>query len=145
MTGGSRGAGPIAGVGLALRDGGGRVLLLRRRGSHGEGTWGLVGGHVEWGRTPARAMADEALEEVGVVVDPDAIRPLAFVASTVFAREGRHYLTLFGEAALPAGAEPRLLEPDKADGLGWLAPGAPPSPLFPPYADLLASGWGAIP
>ena len=59
---------------LVLQRPDGAVLLARRSGvTYGDGLWGLPGGHA--GRTEpwAQAAARETLEEVGVVVAPDAL------------------------------------------------------------------------
>ncbi len=65
---------PAIGVGLFLLNDAGQFMLLQRQGSHGAGCWGLVGGHLEWGKTPQEAAADEAGEEVGVTLDPPRSR-----------------------------------------------------------------------
>ncbi|MGI5211711.1 NUDIX domain-containing protein [Plantactinospora sp. CA-290183] len=51
---------------LVLVDADGRLLLVRHRG-HGD-DWGLVGGAVEIGESPAEAAVREAREEIGVEV-----------------------------------------------------------------------------
>ena len=62
---------------LVLQRPNGSVLLARRSGvAYGDGLWGLPGGHAERNESWALAAAREALEEVGVVVTPDALVPL---------------------------------------------------------------------
>ncbi len=53
-------------VGVLVRDGDGRILLVR----HVEGRWMLPGGAVDPGERPAEAAVREAWEEAGVVVEP---------------------------------------------------------------------------
>lgn len=56
---------PGVGVGvLVTREG--KVLIQRRTNAHGEGTWSLPGGHMEFGESPEQTAAREAKEEVNV-------------------------------------------------------------------------------
>lgn len=57
-------------VGGVIRDGGGRVLLIRRRHEPGKGLWSLPGGRIEEGETDAEALIREIAEETGLVVTP---------------------------------------------------------------------------
>ncbi len=78
-------ASPRVGVGvIVVRTG--RVLLGLRQGSHGEGTWALPGGHLEFGETVPACAARELLEETGLVAT--AFRPAPYT-SDVFAELGR--------------------------------------------------------
>ena len=59
-----------------------RVLMLKRKGAHGEGTWAPPGGHLEFGESLEECAMRETLEETGVVV-----RDVQFVALTGTAQE----------------------------------------------------------
>lgn len=123
---------PRVGVGVIVeRDG--RVLLMRRSGPHGAGTWCNPGGHLESGETLEDCARREAMEEVGV-----EIGDVSFIAVTndVFTESGRHYITLWVRGAYCSG-EATLNEREASD-MGWFAPDALPSPLFLPLANLLA-------
>jgi 8-oxo-dGTP pyrophosphatase MutT (NUDIX family) len=75
----------------------GRVLTVRKRGTS---MFMLPGGKPEAGETPAECAAREVHEELGVVVDPDALRLVGVwdapaanesgwtVRATVFAHDG---------------------------------------------------------
>jgi 8-oxo-dGTP diphosphatase len=80
---------PRVGVGILVRRHG-EVLLMRRHGAHGAGTWSPPGGNLDWGEEPAAAAARELEEETGIVGAP------SFFAYTndVFESEERHYVTL---------------------------------------------------
>jgi len=83
---------PKVGVGVAIiitKDD--KVLLMKRKGPHGQGTWSTPGGHLDFGETPEGCAAREAKEEVGL--DVVGIRFRA-VTNDVFEAEGKHYITL---------------------------------------------------
>lgn len=126
------------GVGAVVRDGG-RILVLRRAGAHGAGTWGLPGGHQEFGESPEGTAERETLEETGLVVRP-TVR-LGFTDDPM-PEIGRHYITLFiGCARL--GGEPELREPEKATALAWFTPDelrARRTELFEPLGRCLDAG-----
>jgi 8-oxo-dGTP diphosphatase len=105
------------GVGAVVRAHG-RVLVMRRAGVLGGGTWGIPGGHQEYGESPENTAVRETAEETGLVVVPTA--RLGFTDDPM-PEIGRHYVTLF-VACTPVGGEPRLCEPDKATELAWCSP-----------------------
>jgi 8-oxo-dGTP diphosphatase len=126
---------PIVRVGVAViieRDG--RVLLIRRSGSHGAGTWATPGGHLDFGETPERCGAREAREETGMEV-----ADLAFVAITndLFVAEQKHYITIWMRAGAVVG-EPTIASPREMTEFGWFAWDALPEPLFLPLAQLVS-------
>ncbi|MBI5305233.1 MAG: NUDIX domain-containing protein [Chloroflexi bacterium] len=111
-----------------------RVLLVQRKGVHGEGTWSTPGGHLEFGESPEECAAREAFEEVGVTA-----RDVKFRAMTndVFETTGKHYITLWMECR-QFSDEPRINAPAEIADLGWFAWDALPQPLFLPLQNLLA-------
>jgi 8-oxo-dGTP diphosphatase len=52
-----------------IRDGKGRLLLIRRGRPPFEGRWGLPGGFLEWNETTEACCARETVEETGLVVE----------------------------------------------------------------------------
>jgi len=127
---------PRVGVGvIVLR--GDLVLLGRRVGSHGAGTWALPGGHLEFGESVEQCARREVTEEAGLSLTTIVPGPYT---SDVFAVEQRHYVTLFVVARCPVG-EPEIREPDKCSMWQWFRWSAPPQPLFQPLASLLGTSF----
>ena len=126
---------PRPGVGvLILRQG--KLLLGRRRGSHGAGSWAPPGGHIEEGERPEETARREVLEETGLMIEDPRLGP---ITEDRFP-EGKEYLTTFVVAEAPTG-EPRNLEPDKCDGWEWFDWDALPAPLFLPLHSLHQTGY----
>jgi len=140
MSAGEPGRTPRTQVGVGvLICRGDRVLLGRRRGSHGAGTWAPPGGHLEFGESAEACARREAAEETGLVLGDVARGPYTVDA---FPAEGKHYVTLFTVARDDGAAgEPRVREPDKVDAWEWHPWGALPEPLFAPLASLRAAGF----
>jgi 8-oxo-dGTP diphosphatase len=127
---------PRVGVGvIVVRDG--LVLLGRRLGAHGQGSWAPPGGHLEFGETPEDCARRELLEETGLV----AREVLAATwVNNVFPDVGRHYVTLI--TVVPAAdGEPQAMEPERCAEWRWFSWDALPQPLFAPAASVHASGW----
>lgn len=120
---------------LLLRDG--KVLVGKRRGSHGAGSWGLPGGHLEQGESFEECATREVLEETGLAIS--GVRHAGFT-NDVFADEKKHYVTLFVTADA-AGGDPQLLEPHKCERWEWRAWDELPTPLFLPLQHLVDSGY----
>lgn len=129
--------GPLVGASaVVLREG--RVLLGRRRGAHGGGTYAFPGGKISPGEQPIDAVIREIREETGLVVHD--VRPVTWT-SDIFTGDGFHYVTLHHVAEVGTDAHARLREPEKCDGWDWYSWDELPSPLFLPAAHLVESGW----
>ena len=120
-------AAPVPRIGVAclvVRDG--KLLLMRRRGSHGAGTWCPPGGHLDYGESVSECAAREAAEETGL-----AVSNLRFVGVTqdLFPEADKHYVTLWMAADAPDG-DPVVAAPEEMDQVGWFDPAELPRPLF---------------
>ena len=110
-----------------------KVLLIKRKGTHGKGTWSTPGGHVDFGETLERCAAREAKEEVGLDVIDIRFRA---VTNDLFEATGRHYVTIWMEGRSESG-EPTIAAEDEVEEIGWYAWDSLPSPLFLPLENLI--------
>lgn len=130
MSGTSDSARPVVGVqAVVMRDR--AVLLQQRAGAFGAGTWGLPGGHLEFGESFEAAAAREVREETGLKVH--GLRPFTSVNT---AYKQTHYVQI-GLWAAGFSGTPVIMEPQKCTGLAFFPLDALPKPLFAPSEPLL--------
>lgn len=127
---------PNVRVGIAVfifKDG--KFLMGKRMGAHGEGTWTVPGGHLEFGESFEDTAKREVKEETGI-----EIKEVKFGAVTndYFVSDGKHYVTIW-MLSQHASGEPQILEPDKYIEQGWFTFDTLPIPLFLPWTQLLQS------
>lgn len=124
------------GVGCVVRREDGHILLVRRRGVHGDGTWSTPGGHLDFGESPEACAVREVLEETGVRVgDPQ----LVTTTNDVMPADGRHYVTLWVIARHVDG-DPDVLATHELDQVAWFGLDELPEPRFGPLSAFLATG-----
>ncbi|MBH0778508.1 NUDIX hydrolase [Nocardia bovistercoris] len=111
---------------LLLR--GTELLLSRRRsGDEFDGRWHLPAGKLEAGESATDAAVREAMEEIGVGLDPADLR-LVHVAHVIGASRPAR-LGLFFETRRWTG-DPENREPDKCYELAWFPLGALPDDII---------------
>jgi 8-oxo-dGTP diphosphatase len=120
---------PFVGVSVVLTKNG-KVLLGKRKGAHGNGTWAFPGGHLEFGETVEACATREVLEETKIQIQ--SCKKL-WITNDVF--PGKHYVTVFVVAY--TNEEPTLCEEDKCEYWQWFEPNELPAPLFLPIENLL--------
>ncbi|RLJ07409.1 MAG: DNA mismatch repair protein MutT [Candidatus Aenigmatarchaeota archaeon] len=127
---------PRIGVGvIVIKDG--KVLLGKRRGSHGKGSWCFPGGHLEFNESVEECARREVREEVGIEIKNLKMGPFT---NDIFKKEGKHYVTLFVISEYKSG-EVRVMEPDKCERWEWFEWKKLPKPLFLPIRNLLKQGF----
>lgn len=113
------------------------VLLQRRRGVHGDGTWSAPGGALDLGEEPASAAAREALEETAVNV---TVGRLIGVTNDIFPDvtgvPDMHWVTLWYDCHWLSGTA-RPVAAYELDAVSWHRLPDLPFPLFPPFAHLV--------
>ena len=127
---------PIVRVGVAcfiFKDG--KFLVGQRKGSHGDGAWSIVGGHLEFGESFEDGAAREVKEETGLTVKN--IR-FGAVTNDYFREENKHYVSVWMVADFDKG-QPKVTEPDRFVNQKWASFDNLPSPLFLPWNQLLKS------
>lgn len=123
---------PKVGVGvIVVKDD--KVLLGKRKNSHGEGDWSFPGGHLEYNETWEECASREVMEETGI-----RLKNIRFGAVTndIFKKEGKHYITIFMLSDYALG-EVKVKEPEKCEKWEWFSWGQLPKPLFLPIENLL--------
>ncbi len=128
---------PYVGVGVIVMKGD-QVLLLRRRNSHGDGTWSSPGGHLEYGESPEECAIRETREETGVIIADVTFRA---ITNDLFEAEEKHYVTIWMEGRYVSG-EPRINSQREMSEVGWFSWNALPHPLFLPLEHLLEAKGG---
>jgi 8-oxo-dGTP diphosphatase len=117
---------PKVGVGVMIVKGG-KVLIAKRKGSHGSGEYGFLGGHVEHGETIAEAAYREVAEECGV-----GIKNLRLMCVTDLLKYApKHYIDIGFTADWESG-DPELKEPEKFEDFEWREIDNLPKNMFGP-------------
>jgi 8-oxo-dGTP diphosphatase len=123
---------PLVGVGVLVRrqdD----LLLVRRHGAHGAGTWSPPGGYLDFGEHPTDCAVREVREETRIEVSEPRFLG---VTNDLFEPEAMHFVTLWFQAPY-AGGEAELGAPEEAAEVKWFPDDHLPTPLFPPFRRFL--------
>lgn len=115
---------PKVGIGvMILKEG--KVLLGKRKKSHGTGEYAFPGGHLEYMEGLEACARREVLEETGIEIQN--IR-FSFVGN-LKKYAPKHYVHIGFVAEWKSG-DPVVLEPEKCESWGWYELHALPTPLF---------------
>jgi len=123
---------PRVGVGVIVIKGN-KVLLGKRKGSHGAYTWNFPGGHLDFNESVFDCAEREVMEETGIKIKN---LKQGLYTNDIFKKENKHYITVFIIAEYKSG-EPKVLEPEKCEQWNWFYWHNLPKPLFLPFKNLL--------
>ncbi len=118
-----------------------KVLLGRRHDDpdkasselHGEGTWTMPGGKLDFGEKLRDAACREVFEETGLRVDCDNLNLISLTNNIV---SDAHFVTL-GWLCEKFSGSPQVKEPDEITKWRWFELGDLPKEVFPPSRQIL--------
>lgn len=131
------------------------ILLGRRKGGRGNGTWALPGGKLDFGETVRHCAIRELKEETGLDFSIETgIQASVYktrlentvligpYVENLFPEDNTHWITLVTKIAdvIDISKYPTsemLKEPDKCFGWQWFLPYQIPDPMFGPLRNLL--------
>jgi len=105
----------------------GKVLMGKRRGSHGHGEYSFAGGHIEFGESFEDCAKRETMEEAGIEIQNITFLCLANIQR----HEGRQDMLLGVKTDWKSG-EPKTDENEKIEDWDWYDLNNLPSPIFYP-------------
>ena len=124
---------PKVGIGVLIFDNN-KLLLGQRRQSHGAGTWGPPGGHLEFGEHFDECAIRETKEETSLIIYKPTV---VAVTNDIFKEDNKHYVSIFLHAKYPSGQIVKSPEQDKIISWEWLDIDFIPDNLFLPLKNLL--------
>jgi 8-oxo-dGTP diphosphatase len=127
---------PKIGVGVFIINNN-KILLGKRKNSHGSGTWGLPGGHLEFSETFEECAKKEVMEETGLDIGAVTFETLT---NDIFKEEAKHYVTIFVKSEYIEG-DAKIMEVDKCEQWDWFDWDEMPEPLFLPLENLRKTGY----
>lgn len=98
-----------------------KILLQKRKGSIGSGTWAPPGGWIDNGEHPVQTVYREIWEELGK--DLKFSEPYLMCITNDLHPEGKHSITFHYGAEYFSG-EPQIMEPEKIKKIKWFGPDA---------------------
>jgi ADP-ribosyl-[dinitrogen reductase] hydrolase len=93
-----------------------KMLVGKRIGAHGEGTWGLPGGHLEAGEEWHECASRELEEETGLKISDFEFLG---VENVIFEEERKHYVDICLGAYYSGDQEPEAKEPNRCLKWEW--------------------------
>ncbi|KAI0910336.1 NUDIX hydrolase domain-like protein [Ustulina deusta] len=108
---------PRVGIAAIICNAKGELVIGKRAGSHGAGSWAFPGGHLEMGESFFTCAERETLEETALRVK--GVKVVA-VTNDVFDAASKHYITIFVQCIMEdTDAQPHTMEPNKCEGWHW--------------------------
>ena len=115
-------------VGVLILNRKGEVFLSKRssktRNEHG--SWEAPGGAVEFGEKRVDALKREIKEELGIEIN---IKKTLQTSDEILTKYKQHWVPTSYIATVKGGKQPRIMEPEKCDAIGWFPLDRLPRPL----------------
>ena len=129
------------GVGIMVLNSKGEILLGKRNddaekaGSdlHGEGTWTMPGGKLDFQETLEDGACREIFEEIGIKINPDKLKIISVSDEIV---PDNHYVTI-GFLVENFEQEPKLMEPEEITEWKWYNLNNLPERVYPPSIKMI--------
>lgn len=125
---------PRTGLGVLILNKDKQILLGRRKGAHGEMSWGPPGGHIEFGESFEECAIREVLEETALKIENPKF--LA-VTNDFFESDAKHYISIFMTANYNETQIVQNCEPHKTEEWQWFSLNKLPDNLFLPLKQLV--------
>lgn len=115
-------------VGAMIFNESGEILLAKRgkRAKNERGCWENPGGALEYGEKLEEGMRREIREEFGIEVEVVEQMP---AHDHLIPKEKQHWVATTFVVKIKPGEEPKILEPEKCDEIGWFFLNDLPAPL----------------
>lgn len=123
---------PHVGVGVIIQKED-KVLLMKRKGSNGSGTWAFPGGKLETYECFEECAIRETKEETDLDIYDIKIDK---TTNDIFVEDGLHYVTIFVKCEY--NGIPKIMESNKCTEMNWFSWNDLPNPLFIPFENYLA-------
>ncbi len=111
-----------------------KVLMGKRKGSHGDGEYSFTGDHLEYMESFEECAKRETFEETGIKICNVKFKLLANIKRY----EPKQYIHI-GMIADWESGESQILEPDKVESWKWYDLDNLPSPIFYPAQTIIDS------
>lgn len=128
---------PSVGVGCIIVREDGYILLMRRQGAHGSGTWSTPGGSLDVGETLEGCARRESKEETGLSISNVRFHA---VTNDIFS-EDKHFVTIWMVGDYDGGD---LVPSEESSEMDWFPQDSLPTPLFLSLENLI-NGQGLPP
>jgi 8-oxo-dGTP diphosphatase len=109
-----------------------KILLGKRKGSHGEGEYSSPGGHLEYMESIEECAKREVLEETGMEIEN--IKFLRLMNLKDY--NPKHYIDIAVTCDWKSG-EPKVMEPEKCEAWGWYSIDEIPTQLFKSFPSII--------
>ena len=117
-----------------------KILLIKRRGAHGAGSWAPPGGHIDFGESIISCAKREVKEEIGIEIKN--LKVIGFTED-LFKKEKKHYITIWVSCNWKSGKIKNKYR--EFSEIGWFSWKKLPKPLFIPLKNFIEGKYWGVP